>query len=205
MMGFQISAVIILLVFYGCYFGKMFMQKKKGIQTDQIGKGKTGFVKMIELTMKVATLLVPLVEIISIAVNVSNLSIIARYLGIVTAILGDIVFVISVWTMKDSWRAGVSPTDKTELVTTGIYQISRNPAFLGFDLVYIGVCLMFFNWLLFLVSVFAMIMFHLQIVNVEEEFLLDFFGEEYISYKKNVNRYFGRKSILPNLWLMVFS
>lgn len=193
MMGFQISAVIILLVFYGCYFGKMFMQKKKGIQTDQIGKGKTGFVKMIELTMKVATLLVPLVEIISIAVNVSNLSIIARYLGIVTAILGDIVFVISVWTMKDSWRAGVSPTDKTELVTTGIYQISRNPAFLGFDLVYVGICLMFFNWLLFLVSVFAMIMFHLQIVNVEEEFLLDFFGEEYISYKKNVNRYFGRK------------
>lgn len=193
MMGFQISAVIILLVFYGCYFGKMFMQKKKGIQTDQIGKGKTGFVKRIELTMKVATLLVPLVEIISIAVNVSNLSIIARYLGIVTAILGDIVFAISVWTMKDSWRAGVSPTDKTELVTTGIYQISRNPAFLGFDLVYIGVCLMFFNWVLLLVSVFAMLMFHLQIVNVEEEFLLDSFGEEYISYKKKVNRYFGRK------------
>lgn len=193
MMGFQISAVIILLVFYGCYFGKMFMQKKKGIQTDQIGQGKFGFVKMIELTMKVATLLVPLVEIISIAVNVSNLSIIARYLGIVTAILGDIVFVISVWTMKDSWRAGVSPTDKTELVTTGIYQISRNPAFLGFDLVYIGVCLMFFNWVLLLVSVFAMLMFHLQIVNVEEDFLLDSFGEDYIAYKKKVNRYFGRK------------
>lgn len=192
-MGFQISAVIILLVFYGCYFGKMFMQKKKGIQTDQIGKGKTGFVKMIELTMKVATLLVPLAEIISIAVNVSNLSIIARYLGIVTAILGDIVFVISVWTMKDSWRAGVSPTDKTELVTTGIYQISRNPAFLGFDLVYVGICLMFFNWVLLLVSVFAMLMFHLQIVNVEEDFLLDSFGEDYIAYKKKVNRYFGRK------------
>ena len=193
MMGFQISAVIILLVFYGCYFGKMFMQKKKGIQTDQIGKGKTGFVKMIELTMKVATLLVPVMEVISISLNISNLPLIVRYVGIIIAILGDIVFVISVWTMKDSWRAGVSPTDKTELVTTGIYQISRNPAFLGFDLVYIGVCLMFFNWLLFLVSVFAMIMFHLQIVNVEEEFLLEFFGEEYISYKKNVNRYFGRK------------
>ena len=193
MMGFQISAVIILLVFYGCYFGKMFMQKKKGIQTDQIGKGKFGFVKMIELTMKVATLLVPVMEVISISLNISNLPLIVRYVGIIIAILGDIVFVISVWTMKDSWRAGVSPTDKTELVTTGIYQISRNPVFLGFDLVYIGVCLMFFNWLLFLVSVFTMIMFHLQIVNVEEEFLLDFFGEEYISYKKKVNRYFGRK------------
>ena len=50
---------------------------------------------------------------------------------------GDIVLVISVLTMKDSWRAGVSETDKTELVTDGIYQISRNPAFGGFDLVYI--------------------------------------------------------------------
>lgn len=36
-MGFQVAAVIILLVFYGCYFGKMLMQKQKGIQTDQIG------------------------------------------------------------------------------------------------------------------------------------------------------------------------
>lgn len=192
-MSFQISAVIILLVFYGCYFGKMFMQKKKGIQTDQIGKGKTGFVKMIELTMKVATLLVPVMEVISISLNISNLPLIVRYVGIIIAILGDIVFVISVWTMKDSWRAGVSPTDKTELVTDGIYQISRNPAFLGFDLVYVGVFLMFFNWVLFLVSVFAMIMFHLQIVNVEEDFLLDSFGEDYIAYKKKVNRYFGRK------------
>lgn len=193
MMGFQISAVIILLVFYGCYFGKMFMQKKKGIQTDQIGKGKTGFVKMIELTMKVATLLVPVMEVISISLNISNLPLIVRYVGIIIAILGDIVFVISVWTMKDSWRAGVSPTDKTELVTDGIYQISRNPAFLGFDLVYVGVFLIFFNWVLFLVSVFAMILFHLQIVNVEEDFLLDSFGEDYIAYKKKVNRYFGRK------------
>lgn len=192
-MSFQISAVIILLVFYGCYFGKMFMQKKKGIQTDQIGKGKTGFVKMIELTMKVATLLVPVMEVISISLNISNLPLIVRDVGIIIAILGDIVFVISVWTMKDSWRAGVSPTDKTELVTTGIYQISRNPAFLGFDLVYVGVFLIFFNWVLFLVSVFAMIMFHLQIVNVEENFLLDSFGEDYIAYKKKANRYFGRK------------
>ena len=171
----------------------MFMQKKKGIQTDQIGKGKTGFVKMIELTMKVATLLVPVMEVISISLNISNLPLIVRDVGIIIAILGDIVFAISVWTMKDSWRAGVSPTDKTELVTDGIYQISRNPAFLGFDLVYVGVFLIFFNWVLFLVSVFAMIMFHLQIVNVEEDFLLDSFGEDYIAYKKKVNRYFGRK------------
>ena len=169
----------------------MLIQKRKGIQTDQIGKGKVGIVRIIELTMKAATISVPVAEAISIYINTTFLPIWVRYVGIVIAALGDVIFVISVFTMKDSWRAGVSETDKTELITEGIYQISRNPAFLGFDLVYIGVLLMFFNWFLFLISVFAMIMFHLQIVNVEEEFLTSVFGEEYIEYKRTVNRYLG--------------
>lgn len=42
-MNFQVGAVIILFVFYGCYFGKMLIQKKKGIKTDQIGKGKCNY------------------------------------------------------------------------------------------------------------------------------------------------------------------
>jgi len=192
-MKFQIGAVIILLVFYGCYFGKMLIQNRKGIKTDQIGKGKVGLVRIIELTMKVATISVPLVELISIYLNTSSLPVWARNIGVVLALLGDVIFVISVLTMRDSWRAGVSETDKTELVTNGIYKISRNPAFLGFDLVYIGILLMFFNWILFAVSIFAMIMFHLQIVNVEEDFLVVAFGNEYLDYKKKVNRYLGRK------------
>ena len=194
-MLFQITAIIILIIFYGCYFGKMFMQHKKGIQTDQIGKGKTGLVKVIEFTMKVVTIAVPVVEVISIFLNTSYLPELMRYVGMAFAFIGDIVFVISVVTMRDSWRAGVSETDRTELVTSGIYQISRNPAFLGFDLVYIGIVMMFFNWVLFVVSVFAAIMFHLQIVNVEEEFLLKAFGNEYVEYKKRVNRYFGRRIV----------
>ena len=64
---------------------------------------------------------------------------------------------------------------------------------MGFDLVYIGIGMMFFNWILFAVSAFAALMFHLQIVNVEEEFLLSAFGNEYLSYRNKVHRYFGRR------------
>ena len=192
-MIFQLTALIHLGIFYGCYFGKMIAQKRKGIQTDQIGKGKTGVDRRIELTMKAATLSVPALELISICMNTVGLPRWARYTGIILAISGDMAFVISVWTMRDSWRAGVSKTDQTELVTDGIYQISRNPAFLGFDLVYVGILLMFFNWLLFAFSIFAMFMFHLQIVKVEEVFLSNVFGSDYEDYKKKVNRYLGRK------------
>ena len=189
----QLAAIIILAAFYGCYFIKMFKQKRQGIKTDQIGKGKTGSAKLIELSMKAATILVPVAELSCIIFNISIMPTWARIFGICIGILGTVVFITSVITMKDSWRAGVPQTDKTELVTSGIYQISRNPAFLGFDLVYIGILLMFFNWLLFVLSIFAIIMFHLQIVYVEESFLAKSFGEEYLVYKKRVNRYLGKK------------
>lgn len=192
-MAFQILAIGILVVFYGCYFGKMLRQRRRGIRTDQIGKGKTGFVKGVELTMKAATCIAPLAEVVSICLGTTALPFGIRCAGACLGVLGVAVFVWAVITMRDSWRAGVSETDRTELVTSGIYQISRNPAFLGFDLVYLGILLMFFNWVLFAASVFAMVMLHLQIVNVEEDFLLVTFGEAYLNYRKQVCRYLGRK------------
>ncbi len=192
-MVFQIVAATILLVFYGCYFIKMISQRQKGIQTDQIGKGKVGYAKYIEIIMKIATYMVPVVEVVSIVRNKDFFSVPVRVLGAAIAVIGVGVFIISVLTMQDSWRAGVSNTDQTELVTKGIYQISRNPAFLGFDLMYIGMALMFFNGLLLIVSVWAMVMFHLQIRFVEEVFLLETFGEAYLNYKNKVCRYIGRR------------
>lgn len=192
-MVFQILALAILAAFYGCYFGKMLRQRKQGIQTDQMGKGKQGFVKGIELTMKGATCAVPAAEVVSILLGTTALPVWLRWAGACLGALGVAVFVWAVATMRDSWRAGVSKTDETELVTSGVYRISRNPAFLGFDLVYLGVLLMFFNWVLLVLSAFAAVMFHLQIVNVEEEFLLASFGEDYLRYRRQVCRYLGRK------------
>lgn len=192
-MAFKLISIATLVVFYGCYFIKMLRQKKQGIQTDQIGKGKGGFVKFVEVTMKIAAVLVFTAELVSIFIGTSHSPAAVRVIGAVMSVIGTIIFIAAVLTMRDSWRAGVSKNDKTELVTNGIYQISRNPAFLGFDFLYIGTLLMFFNWILFLLTVFAVIMYHLQIINVEEDFLLATFENEYLQYKKKVCRYIGRK------------
>ena len=72
-MVFQSIAICLLFIFYACYFIKMLMQKKKGIQTDHIGKGKTGYVKIIEIVMKIASIAVPITELISILLNTGNL------------------------------------------------------------------------------------------------------------------------------------
>lgn len=191
-MLFQILTVIVLILFYGCYLYKMVMQRKAGIQTDQMGKGKVGLAKWIEVIMKIATYLVVAAEVVSIILNTGIFPIWLRTIGLILAVVGVLFFTITVYTMKDSWRAGVSHTDETHLVTSGIFQISRNPAFLGFDLVYIGIVYMFFNVPLLVISAVACFMLHLQIVNNEEPFLQEAFGEEYLEYKKHVNRYLGK-------------
>ena len=91
-----------------------------------------------------------------------------------------------------SWRAGIPDTDKTEFVFRGIYRYSRNPAFLGFDMMYAGILLMYFNWALFSFTIWAMVMLHLQILQ-EEKYLPTVFGSEYLEYKKHTCRYLGRK------------
>lgn len=150
----------------------------------------------MEISLKICVWLVLADQIISIASGRYLLPLVCRIVGAVLSVMGTIIFITAVSTMRDSWRAGIPKTDKTELVTTGIYQWSRNPAFLGFDLLDLGILLMFFNWVLFVLSVLAVILYHLQIVNVVEDFLLETFGKDYAGYRKKVRRYYGRKRIL---------
>ncbi len=192
-MIYQVVAVLIMIVFYGVYFIKLFHQHKQGIQTDLLGKGKIGFIKVIEIILKIVTYIVPAVEVISIFANTYIDLMWMRVTGVILGILGIGIFVVSVITMRDSWRAGVPKDEKTELVTSGVYAYSRNPAFLGFDLIYIGELLIFFNWYLLVITLLAVIMLHLQIVNVEEDFLIQTFGDEYLAYRKKVCRYIGKK------------
>ena len=169
------------------------MQRRRGIQTDHIAKGrKQGKLFWVEIIMKIAAYAVLVAEVISLLSGVSRLPDLLKYLGVFTAFAGVACFGVSVYTMRDSWRAGIPENDKTEIVTTGIYSISRNPAFVGFDLLYTGLLLMFLNPFLLVFSVFAMVMLHMQILQ-EEKFMENTFGKAYCEYRDHVCRYLGRK------------
>lgn len=192
-MIFQLIALGSFAALYGCYLAKALAQKKQGIQTDHLGEGKQGFVRSVELTTKLAAALVLLAGLVSIFLNTARSPAPVRAAGAVLGILGAAVFIAAVHTMGDSWRAGVSEHEQTALVTTGIYRFSRNPAFLGFDLLHLGTLLMFFNGPLCALTALAILMYHLQIVNVEEDHMIVAFGDEYLQYRKTVRRYLGRK------------
>ena len=189
---YRLLALFVLAVFYGIYLIKQWRQKRRGIQTMQIGRGKEAQTHTVETLMGIATVGIIPAQLLSIALGWSHLSANARFTGFCVGMLGDLIFLISVLCMKDSWRAGIPEEDRTELVTDGIYAFSRNPAFLGFDLQYIGVLLMFCNLLTATFTVFAVSMLHLQILQ-EERYLTAAFGPEYLQYRRHVLRYLGRR------------
>ncbi len=189
---YALPALLVLAVFYGIYFAKVLAQKRRGIRTRQIGRRKEKSIHTVEVLMSIATLGAPMAQLMSIAFGWSHLPANARFTGFLMGLLGDGIFLLSVLCMKDSWRAGIPDKDRTELVTTGIYRYSRNPAFLGFDLMYAGVLLLYGNLLTLGFSVFAMVMLHLQILQ-EERYLVHAFGAPYQAYCRQVFRYLGRK------------
>ena len=191
-MIFQIIATLILLVFYMFYFAKIVIQKKQSIKTNQMGIGnKPKNVLRIERIMSCATVLTCVIGVCSIFLVKCFPITEVRIVGVLAGVLGVLFFALATITMKTSWRVGI-PEEKTALVTQGIYGWSRNPAFVGFDLLYLSVCLMFFNIPLLLVSLWAAVMLHLQILQ-EENHMHHMFGEEYDVYKKHTLRYLGKR------------
>ncbi len=192
-MKYTILGILILLLFYSSYFIKMILQRRQGITTDRLGRGtKPKRTKAIEKLLKIATYFMAVSQMISI-VTQDKLQLLfhaeaVRIIGVIIGFAGICVFILAMVTMKNNWRAGIDPSQKTILTTHGIYRYSRNPAFLGFNLFYIGFTLLFCNLLQLLLLLLCIILLHLQIKE-EEKYLEITFGKEYTSYKKSTARY----------------
>lgn len=75
------------------------------------------------------------------------------------------------------------------VVSTGIYRITRNPIYLGMVFMLIGFPLAFGNvWGIPLAPVFILLMNKL-VIEPEEAYLEQKFGEEYTGYKRRVRRW----------------
>lgn len=189
----NIIAFGLLSVFYLSYIFKLISQKKQGIKTNVMVKGKKEKrTKIVGTILMIFTYLMAVMQFVSCFLSKYLFPITLidglKISGLILIGIGDFFFITAFLTMKDSWRAGIDESQKTSLVTSGIYKISRNPAFVGFDLIYIGSILATCNIVIIVLSIICIIIMHLEIKE-EEKFLEKEFKEEYLVYKKSVKRY----------------
>jgi len=106
------------------------------------------------------------------------------FLGLIIALSG----IYSIKTTGNTLDPN-SPEKASSLIDAGIFNYTRNPMYLGWVLVLIGVAIFFAN-IISLISalLYIPIMTQLQIKTEEKE-LSGIFGEEYIMYSKKVRRW----------------
>lgn len=88
----------------------------------------------------------------------------------------------------------VSVYKNHQLITTGAYQKIRHPLYLGSLLSFIALPMVFNSWGGMLIILLTTIPALIYRVNIEEEFLIRHFGDEYLDYMQKSQR------IIPWIW-----
>jgi protein-S-isoprenylcysteine O-methyltransferase Ste14 len=107
--------------------------------------------------------------------------------GAVFICAGLIFSTLASLSLKNSWRIGVDEKEKTELIESGMYRFSRNPYFLSYDIVLIGMAICFPSPLMIAPVLITIILFHMMILKEEKH--LEINHTAYIKYKNKVRRY----------------
>ena len=111
-----------------------------------------------------------------------------KILGEAIAVSGLVIFILAFFSFGDSWRIGIDRKTAGQLVTGGIFSISRNPIYVAFDLIFIAVFLINGTWFFLIFALVAMLAVHSQTLR-EEKFLAHRYGDAYKQYRNKVPRY----------------
>ena len=109
------------------------------------------------------------------------------YISYLALLLALILIVFSLINLGRSTRLGL-PTESTVFKTNGLYKISRNPMYVGFNLLTISSMIYTLNIWNVILGIYSIAVYHLIILS-EERFLENRFGIEYSEYKLKVKRY----------------
>lgn len=113
---------------------------------------------------------------------------IVTFSGLFLLIVSLIWIWISQTQMGKSWRIGIDKENKTDLVTKGVFLISRNPIFLGLAVNLVGFFLVIPNAATLTIMLLGIAIIEIQVA-LEEQHLLKLHSDNYVNYCKNVRRW----------------
>jgi protein-S-isoprenylcysteine O-methyltransferase Ste14 len=116
--------------------------------------------------------------------------------GVALSPLGVALVVVSILVLGASvrrFRAAGTPVPArkptTTIVRTGPYRFSRNPIYLGFSLLHLGIAMWVNSWWLVATLAAAVAIIHYVVIPEEERYLEAKFGTAYLDYKVSVRRW----------------
>lgn len=116
-------------------------------------------------------------------------SVVGHAVGLVLAVGGIALTFGAQLAMGDSWRVGVDPDERTDLVTSGPFKLVRNPIYSAMLPTVFGLVLMVPSPLAIAAFLTLLVGLELQVRRVEEPYLAQAHGEAYAAYAARVGRF----------------
>lgn len=117
--------------------------------------------------------------------------------GLLVAVVGFGGVVAAQHAMGRSWRAGIDPAERTDLVTGGVFGWVRNPVFTAMLVASAGLTAMVPSMLQLLALACLLVGVELQVRMVEEPYLHRVHGPAYSTYTERVGRFLPTGRSLP--------
>jgi protein-S-isoprenylcysteine O-methyltransferase Ste14 len=109
--------------------------------------------------------------------------------GVLVTVIGIALTIVAQFAMADSWRIGVDPTERTQLVTAGPFAVVRNPIFTAMFVTATGLSMTIPNVISVVGLVALIVALEVQVRLVEEPYLLTAQGDAYRAYAGSVGRF----------------
>jgi protein-S-isoprenylcysteine O-methyltransferase Ste14 len=196
---FQVVTLIFLLL---AITGRaIYLRVTQHINPITIGVGKQGLPRLVELSFLIGFVLW-VVIVLSSALNFEAKGMpilmllnkplldwrLAKLLGVVLLTCSLVIFIAALVSFGNSWRVGIDEKTPGELISRGIFAVTRNPIFLSLILYTSGSFLIAGRLSLLLFAVLVAAGVHYQIIQ-EEKFLLRRYGRAYQDYCARTGRY----------------
>jgi protein-S-isoprenylcysteine O-methyltransferase Ste14 len=105
-------------------------------------------------------------------------------------VIGLLIYLLAIFfVVTGLLNFATTPVD--ELVTRGVYGISRNPMYVGDFLVNISIGIACLSWVFLLVAIAEFLLIRYYVVVVEEHFLIEKYGNVYRDYMNRTPRWIG--------------
>jgi len=130
------------------------------------------------------------IEITSVSVPDSLIIRLLDALGLILYLIGNILLYITRISLWSNFRLGaVAPESKDKLVLSGPFRLVRHPMYLTVIIMALGLALLLHSWL-FMIFFIVLLYTIIKMIPVEENQLINAYGDDYINYQKKVKKLF---------------
>ena len=109
-------------------------------------------------------------------------------IGAILAILGLMIRINSILTLKQQFTYTVTKIENHELIETGLYRLIRHPGYLGQLIIFLGISASLSNWISILSMILPVLIGYIYRIKTEEKFMIEQMGDRYFDYQKRTKK-----------------